>query len=637
MGLAEGMEMFDFLGPIGAIQSPNGQLEFGNVGVTNCVYFSFKSEADSVPTVIYNPDELADLIKIIELAGEEITKLPRGASLRIGSMAPKPITLRVALVHPHQQAPFLLLRLLQGNWSQDITCTPQTLLQLLKTGQVEGPEPLAGPLMREEDGTWLIDGEKLELLHGLSPGRGDFGEYVHPDEVKEGTDVEVWPLSIDGRKVVATFRYQKTNRPSATQNRGQTADSYLARGHNHLARTEILKLAEEQLASGKVTAPWAAKASLTYLLAELADGDDQAAQQIWLGRADSKFLQMGSQCIEAGQSSNRDLLIYHQISAYFHSLNPEIPAAAQGVNQLMTTVCRGCAETAPEMLYMALCNWYLFLKEVYEGDPPADALTDWSREVQARGWKPSPKVISFPNPDTWEIEEELVSVKGGTPPQTSTAATPPVSSQAVPAPPQNPASSIPPEAPDNTKRFLMAVVAVLLVCLALSSLFVPRDRERSTTFTGKPEFAISGISLDQSWDEIDGLRKWEDRQKTILSSYLEEGHLTVRFDAEKNIRFIDGQKLSRNGQTLFTSDTEFKDVLSRFGEPSERNRDTEVTYVYDDAGQKCVVTMNFEDRPSEFDPDTGREIRRGRQLEKVRLSLAGQRWEKSPSLPLLSK
>ena len=113
--------------------------------------------------------------------------------------------------------------------------------------------------------------------------------------------------------------------------------------------------------------------------------------------------------MEAGQTSSRDILIYHQISAYFHSLNPEVPSALRGVNDLMTTVCEGCSEVARDMLPTALCNWYLYLKEVCEKEPPAEVLKEWNKAVQRSGLTPRPKVISFPKPDTWVIEEELIS------------------------------------------------------------------------------------------------------------------------------------------------------------------------------------------------------------------------------------
>lgn len=608
--------MFDLIGPIGAIQSKNGKLEFGNVGTTNCVYFSYRGDADFVPTVIYTSDELEDLIGLVELAAKEIKTLTKGSIVRLGCMTAKPITLRLALVHPHQGEAFLLLRLLQGNWSQDITCLPQALLQLLKSGQVDGPKPLCGPLERDSDGAWTIGGEKLEILQGLSPGRGYFGEYIHPDEVSEGEVLEVWPFTVEEKKLVATFRYKR--RTSSTgDGPGAKADCYLARGQNHLARKEILKLAKQQLDGGKVLAPWAAKASLTYLLSELADGNDQSAQAIWLGNSENKFLRMGVNCMEAGQTSSHDALIYHQISAYFHSLNPDVPRAVEGVNHLMKTVCEGCEEFAPQMLGMALCNWYLYLKEAFEKEPPTEALAEWNKAVRRSGLKPRPKVISFPSPDTWEVEEELTTT-GSSPIKRSS--------------PEKPKER-------NLQHLLAAFVVLLVVGLLVSKLFSIGESGTEQAFVGDPSLSISGISLDQTWDEIDASRTWEDRQATILSNQVDGGYLRIRFDADKKLRFIEGREIWQDGQPLFNSDSELDQVLARWGKPSKRgqSRRQELNYVYDDAGQKCVVTMVFMDGASLMDPRTGRMMRRGPMLHKARLTLAGDRWKDSPSLPILSR
>jgi hypothetical protein len=639
--------MFDYLGPIGAIESPHGTLEFGNVGTTNCVYFSYKSEADFVPTVMYTPGELADLLRIVELAIKESRSLSQGSVVRLGSMPAKPITLRLALARPNQKEPFLLLRFLQGNWSQNITCAPESLYQLLKMGHVDGPEPLVGKLEREGK-AWKVGGERLEVVQGLSPGRGYFGEYVHADDVKEGEELEVWPFSVDSNNLVATFRFRNRhdNDESTHDRPGERADRYLAQGQNHLARAEILKLGEQQLSTGEVTAPWAAKASLTYILAELADGNDEAAQLVWLGKGEDKFLSIGIECMEAGQTSVRDILIYHQISAYFHSLNPEVAEACKGVDHLMKTVCEGWTEKDTRLLPMALSNWYLHLKEVYEGEPPPEALVDWKRAVQKSGCKPRPKVISFPSPDTWDIGEELVSVG---PPKPETKPEP------KPKPTLNLEALKERLSQATMKQVLQAVVLLLALCLVISKTLAPsRDTPRprrnpptsvlahpasSEGFEGKPALSISGISLDQTWEEIDSTRDWEDQQTTILSSYLDGVYLTSRFDADKNLKYIEGNELSRNGQTLFTKDTELDEVLSRWGEPSQKkeSRQPKLTYIYDDAGRKCVLTLIFQDRPGEYDPETGREIKRGPQIDRIKLNLAGDRWKDSPSLPILSK
>ena len=597
--------MFDILGPIGAIQSPKGHLKFGHVAMSNCVYLSYESEADSVPTLIYTPEELADLIAIVEVALGAIDTLSPGSSLRIGSMKAKPMVLSLALVSPPAQSPFLLLRMWQGNWTQDITTSPEDLLALLKMGRVEGPEPLVGPLERNKDGSWSIGGEQLEILQGLSPGQGYFGEYLHPDEVKTGQVLELWPFSHEGRKFVASFRLKERHRPvdSGDDNPGAKADRYLARGQNHLARAEVLQLAQKLLASGKVPAPWAAKASLTHLLADLADRDQTSGQKVWLGQSENKILRLGIDFMEAGQTSLHDLLIYQQISAYFHSLNPDISSAKTGVNGLMSKVCEECAKSAPALSRIALCNWYLYLKEIYEAEPPPEALVEWKKAVESSGLRVKPKVISFPNPDSWELEEASL---------TSHAPT---------------ADSAPPPSDlwSKHKPAALAVMIIIVFSFAMLKLIALPDSTSSgapslAQFEGNPALSIAGVSLAQSWQEIDELRDWEDRQNTILATYLPNGWLNVRFDADKSLKYIEGPELSRGSSVIFPYGTSKNDILSRWGVPSE-TKARELIYIYEDGGVKCALSLVFMEDS----------------LDRVRLSTAGQRWENAPALPILER
>ncbi|MFA5505136.1 MAG: hypothetical protein WC314_13080 [Vulcanimicrobiota bacterium] len=594
--------MFDFLGPLGAIQSPQGSLSFGHVGLTNCVYFSYRSEADFVPTLIYSPDELAELITLVEVAAEEIKTIEQGTTLRIGSMRAKPMVLRLALICPADRGPFLLLRILQGNWAQDIATSPEALLSLLKMGQVEGPEPVVGPLEKGDDGSWKVAGETFKIVQGLTPGVGRSGEYLHPDEVDAGEVVELWSFPTEERKLVACFRLKEKHSHHDTGEGGTRVEQLLARGQNHLARIEVLKFCQKHSAGEKTPASSVARASLAYLLAEISDGDDTSGHRVWLGQSDNKFLRQGIDFLEAGRVSPHDFLIYQQVSAYFHSLNPDAAGAKAAVNNLMAKVCGECTRNHPHLLRAALSNWYLYLKEIFEGEPPPEALTEWNRAVQKSGLKVVPKALRFPSPSSWASEDDLPSV--------------------LPSSKEVEGDSTP--VLTNPKKTLIAAILILLVALFIfpssnSEANSPASSQ-AAEFTGKTSFSIGGVSLEQTWDELSENRDWDIKDKTILSSHVENGYHTVRFDSNDRLRSIEGPELSQDGTVVFSNGTPIKTIRSRWGEPSQ-SRGHELIYIYDDAGVKCSVTLQFN----------------GSHLWAVRLSKAGNRWQDTPGLPILGK
>ena len=166
---------FDILGPIGAIQSGQTTLEYGNVGVSNCVYLCLKGDEQVVPCLIFTPEELESLLAMVDLACSEQERLEQGSVVRLGVTHPKPITLRVALIHPHNAKPVLLLRFCQGQWKSDVMAPPKDVALLLRQGKVDGPAPLNGSLKKVDASTWQLEEKKLLLLEGLSAGYGFAG------------------------------------------------------------------------------------------------------------------------------------------------------------------------------------------------------------------------------------------------------------------------------------------------------------------------------------------------------------------------------------------------------------------------------------------------------------------------------
>jgi hypothetical protein len=396
--------MLDLLGPIGAINTPAGTLEYGNVGLTDCVYLKFLGDAEVVPCVIYTAEELRSLLSMLRQA-QEAASSP-GDIVRIGAMRPKPITLRLALVHPNNDRPFVLLRMLQGQWKQDIPVDPAEALKLFKMGEVPtGSPPVAGQLRRNQDGSWRLSGKTLHLQDGLSAGTGFYGEYLHPDEVPEGEEIDAWTLSADGQELLVAFRLrQRWRAPAQVKERtGQDGDLALLAGETYRCRQIHDGLAHSMLASKTVDAAWAAKIALASLLCSIKDGDDQGGHAVWLGKSTDPILQAGIKTMEAGQTSNWDILLYQQVSCYFQSLNPDRAAATKAVNAIMAKIEPEYAKDRRARA-MLLRNWYLHLVEIHEGTPPPAALAPWEKAQAAVPGRVVPKALCFPPPHPWVID-----------------------------------------------------------------------------------------------------------------------------------------------------------------------------------------------------------------------------------------
>ena len=322
--------MFDFLGPIGSISSESGSLEYGQVGVTDCVYLRFVGAGDVIPCLIYNPDEMRVLREILADAVEVAASSQPGMIVRVGAMRPKPITLRVAVIHPHQGPPFLLLRLLQGEWKEDLTVPPDEAVALFSMGQSPTPSPvLSGQLRRSPDGAWRLGGKSVYLVEGLSAGTGYHGEYLHPDEVAEGDELDCWTFPAEGREMVAAFRTRQRWRPPAQvkERTGQEGDLAWLAGRTYRCRQIHEELGRTMVSAKNVDAAWAAKLALSALLCAIKDGENEAGHAIWTGRAPDPILQIGVKAMESGQTSVQDLMLYQQVGCYFHALNPDRAAA----------------------------------------------------------------------------------------------------------------------------------------------------------------------------------------------------------------------------------------------------------------------------------------------------------------------
>jgi hypothetical protein len=399
--------MLDTLGPIGSIKVPSGTLEFGNVGATACAFLRFVGGPGAVPCVVYTPEELVSLLGILGYAEKLSQTTQPGTILRLGAMRAKPIVLRIALIHPNAGAPFVLLRMIQGHGKLDIPVPIATAIKLFRQGQVANPvQPLCGMLRRDPNGVWLISGKEVHLVPNHSPGHGYFGEYLHPDEVREGEEIVAWTFPSGDKEYLGAFRTLQQWQPSSqvSEPMAQEGDVALFHGETYRCRQIHKTFGQTLLQAGDVDPAWAAKIALSSLLCDIADGEDETGHTTWIGNSSEPILQIGIAAIEQGQTSAHDLAIYQQVSCYFHSLGADQDSAAHAVNTILERLFAHVSEHDPQQRRRLLGNWAMHLKEIYDGKPPAEASEAWKRAKARYPGRVVPKVISFPPPYPWVVD-----------------------------------------------------------------------------------------------------------------------------------------------------------------------------------------------------------------------------------------
>lgn len=434
--------MLDTLGSIGSIKVQTGTLEFGNVGRTACVFLRFTGGPGAVPCIVYTPEELANLLAIIGYAEKLSQTTQPGNILRLGAMRAKPIVLRVALIHPNSGAPFVLLRMLQGRGKLDIPVPINAALTLFRQGEVPNPlPPVCGMLRRDPNGVWSVAGKEMHIVPNQTSGHGFFGEYLHPDEVREGEEVVAWTFDQNGKDYVGAFRTLQQWQPPAQVNEpmAQEADVALFHGETYRCRQIHKTFAQSLMHSGDVNPTWAAKIALSSLLCDIADGEDETGHNTWIGSSPEPILRIGISAIEQGQTSPHDLAIYQQVSCYFHSLGADQDSASHAVNTILERLFAHISESDPQQRRRLLGNWAMHLKEIYDGKPPAEASEAWKKAKARYPGRVVPKVISFPPPYPWVIDWEGGREAGGEP-----VASHHETEHAVPPPPVVPETISPP-------------------------------------------------------------------------------------------------------------------------------------------------------------------------------------------------
>ena len=403
--------MLGKLAAVGSIQIPSGSLEFGNLGSTDCVFLRLRREDDGVLHVVYTAEELGHLLAVLRFAKTLSQTSVPGAIINLCAMRPKPSTLRAALVHPSSGDPFVLMSLVKGYSSVDFPLHIGPAIELFTQGQIPNPfPPVCGMLRKTDSGYWQISGLELQVVKGQSPGVGHFGEFIHPDEARDGEELVVWPYEVEGRKFVGAFRtIEQWTPPSEVEEpMAQEGDMAWYHGETYRARQIHKTFAQGVAQKGQPLGDtWAAKLALTSLLCDISEGQDEAGHAKWVGHADDPVIKTGIAALEAGKTSTQDQLLYQQISCYYHSLGADQAAATRTVNESMTRLFNTISDSNPQQRRLLLGNWAVFLKQIYDGKPPLDSGDEWKKCKEKYPGRIVPTILSFPPPHPWVAAEDV--------------------------------------------------------------------------------------------------------------------------------------------------------------------------------------------------------------------------------------
>lgn len=411
---------------VGEVTDPQGSLKIGNIGDTECVYFSYASTSgDRQFQVVYTGRELSGLIATAKKAQGLASSLKPRSTIRLAAQPPKPVKLQVVLVAPENRPPVVILRFSGEDWKQDVFSAPDALLDLLQKAERKAPMPgVVGTLDRFGPSIWMVEGQTLEVRDDVSHGTGFYREYMHHTEVPESTAVRAWATTVEGKTIVVAFEYAQTWEPSGSIDlpQGQQGDQALVDGQVRHSREIHAVLSKTMFETGRVDPVWSGKITLASLIGDIVMSDEKTAQATWSGEGGNPVLKSGIQSLKAGSLSPHDNAVFSILSAYFSATGQEPAQAVSGINQHMQSAWEFARYNEPEMLRVILVDWYLLLKKVSRGATSGPAYGKWEEAKGQYDHTVLPTVFSLPAPAPW--------VKSWQPALTSTpkpaAAPPPV-------------------------------------------------------------------------------------------------------------------------------------------------------------------------------------------------------------------
>lgn len=396
--------MFEADSIVGEIKDPQGSLKVGNIGDTECVYFSYTgSQSARSFHVVYTGRELSSLLATAKKASSLAPSLKPRSTIRLGCQPPKPVRLQVVLVSPENRPPVVILRFSGSDWKQDVFCAPDTLVDLLTKAERRAPMPgVVGTLDRFGPSIWMIEGQTLEVSDELSHGTGFYREYLNHREVPESTAVRAWATQINNKMIVVAFEYAQSWEPTGSVDlpQGQQGDQALQDGLVRQSREVHALLSKTMFDSGRVDPVWSGKVTLASLIGDILMSDDKTGLATWSGEGGNPILKAGIQTLNERQLSPHDIAVFDQISAYFAAGQAPAEAATQ-INTRMKSAFEFARYNEPEMLRLILANWQLLLTKAMGGASSGPPFAAWTAARRAYDHEVAPTVFCLPAPFPW--------------------------------------------------------------------------------------------------------------------------------------------------------------------------------------------------------------------------------------------
>lgn len=365
----------------------------------------------------YSVREIADLRAMLQTAAELIPHYDPGNGGRVGELPYRGVRLRVVAGRRENGAGVLGLSFEPSDFASRASgdlrffIEPATLPALLELLEMAG-KLASSQLMPEFElrkgrltatDPLEVDGEPFVLTLG-GHVIGPLGEDLDVAELQSGDRVRVWPgYRVEVREPEPTRKpYPLDPALEELYAQGQQADDWLHQGHLARAREAYEELLQTMVRGGKIDSTAAAKCALGVLLAELRSNHFERANKIWVEK-DSELLQLGVKCLEMGQTSRHDELIYYLICAQFNAANPDVPQAERQVTEHLELVLKYTEDR--HFRRLALSNWHCHLREMYQEKVSQLRLEAWRRRCRDFGLTVKPaEQVTFPRPYPWVID-----------------------------------------------------------------------------------------------------------------------------------------------------------------------------------------------------------------------------------------
>jgi len=366
----------------------------------------------------YSGREIADLRRMLQTAAQLVPQYEPGNGGRVGELPFRGgVRLRVIAGRRENGAGVLGLSFEPSDFASraggDLRffVEPATLPALLDI--LQRSEQMAGTQLAPEFGQRKgritstdpleVDGEPLPFTPG-GHVIGPLGEALDLSELQAGDRVRVSPgYRIE---VLPPDPLRKPHPLSADLEelyaQGQQADDWLHQGHLAQARAAYEEVLDSMARSGKMDSTAAAKCALGVMLAELRSNNVARANRIWVEK-DSDLLTLAVKCLELGQTSRHDELIYYLICATFNASNPDVPQAERQVTEHLEL----CLKNTEDRFFqrLVLSNWHCHLREIHQEKVSELRLGAWRRRCQDFKLTVVPaEQVTYPRPYLWVID-----------------------------------------------------------------------------------------------------------------------------------------------------------------------------------------------------------------------------------------